>query len=182
MILFDLDDFAPEKQNGFDYLIYLKSRYPIFKVTLFTILGKWKSENSMNLLRSISKFDWINLAAHGFYHNSNDEVLSWTKEDWFSTINKYEQSGLFVKIFKAPNWEMSRLGYQVLKELDWAVAVRKEQIKDVPKDMKYYCFEDEDYMYHGHTWLLDAHQQEGMFNNWRLDINFDFINNCLKIK
>jgi predicted deacetylase len=108
--------------------------------------------------------------------------MDWDKKKWFEIINNYEKTEQFVKIFKAPNWEMSRLGYQVLKELGWAVAVRKHQIVDVPQGMKYYCFETNLFGVHGHTWTMPAHNKEHMFLNWTENTNFDFVSNNLEVK
>ena len=178
-IVFDADDFAPDwESNALSWFIDLKSRCPQFKVTLFTILGRWK----LDVLKMFSSFDWIQLAAHGWTHMKNDEVLEWDKKKWFEVINKYERTGLFVPIFKAPNWEMSPLGYQVLKELGWAVAIRKHQINDVLVGMKYYCFETNYFAVHAHTWTMQAHSKEGMFLNWHDKSRFDFVINNLETK
>lgn len=179
MIIFDLDDYYSErKNNAMDWLVEFKELYPDFKVTLFTILGRWKS---LKLLSQIKSLDWIDLAAHGYYHEINTEVLGWSKQKWFEVINEYEKQG-FAKVFKAPNWQMSKLGYQVLKELDWAVAIRKHQLHEVPEGAKYYCFETTEGGVHGHTWLMQQHMLEGMFVNWRKETPFGFIRDHLSTK
>jgi hypothetical protein len=179
-IIVDYDDFfAERKNNSMDWLIELKDRYPNFVVTLFTIWGRWHNKK---ILYDLNQFDWIEFAAHGYYHYTNDEVVKWNKQRWFEAMNEFEEAKIFQKIFKAPNWMMSELGYQVLKELDWAVAIRKEQIKDIPVGMKYYCFEDAPNKVHGHTWLLNTHQEEGMFSTWDQKTEFDFVSNNLIIK
>ena len=179
-IILDLDDFAPdEESNALNYLIEFKTLYPKFKVTLFTIIGRWMD---LEILKQISKFDWIELAAHGFEHFENDEVLKWDKGDWYKYLNIYEQSGAFKPIFKAPNWEMSPLGYQVLKEMDWSIAIRQSQINDVPIGLKYYSFEGTPFAIHGHTWTMKAHKEEGMFRNWRENTNFQFVSQNLEEK
>lgn len=178
--ILDLDDFYPEKKNNaMDWLIELKDCYPNFVVTLFTIYGRW---HNIKLLHELNRFDWIEIAAHGYYHYSNDEVMKWDKKRWFDVINEFEKTGLFTKVFKAPNWMMSKLGYFVLKELDWAVAVRENQIKDLPEGIRYYCFEDQPEKIHGHTWLLQKHWEDGLFTSWNQKTEFDFISNNLKIK
>lgn len=177
-VVLDLDDFAPDrKSNALDWLFSLKSMNKNFKVTLFTILGRW----DINLLKDIAHIDWIELAAHGFMHSSNDESFNWTKKQWFDFLNIYEKTGMFVKGFKAPNWEMSPLGYQVLKDMGWWVAVRKHQIKDVPAGMDYYCFETNIFGLHGHTWTMLAHEKEGLLK-WSLIADFEFTSECLETK
>jgi hypothetical protein len=178
-VVVDFDDFAPDQEsNAMNWFIELKHKYPNFRVTLFTILGRWR----FDLLKQVTNFDWIELAAHGYYHAKNGEVLEWNQANWFDRINKYEQTGLFTKIFKAPNWEMSPLGYEILKDWGWAVAVRRQQVKEVPTGMKYYCFEDNFFSIHGHTWTMNAHKQEGMFNRWVKETQFKFVSSELETK
>ncbi len=180
MILLNLDDFAPsQEENALNYLVEFKDKYPDFKVTLFTIYGKWRRDMLKGL--RICFADWLDLAAHGFTHYSNDECEKWSLEQWHRIIDNYENGKCFTKLFKAPNWQMSSLGYEVLKERGWAVAVRESQIKDVPKGMKYYSFEEQGGV-HGHTWLMKSHIESGMFKDWNKDSGFDFISNHLKIK
>jgi len=113
LVIFDSDDFAPDiESNGLSWFFGLKAKHPNFKVTLFTILGRW-DKKMLDIVRHI---DWIELAAHGHTHLTNDEVVFWTKRRWYDVINEYEKTGLFTKVFKAPNWEMSTLGYHVLKD------------------------------------------------------------------
>jgi len=179
MVIMNLDDFcADPESNALNWIFGLKAIYPNFKVTLFTILGRW----DVRLLRLVKTFTWIELAAHGWKHQTNDETLKWTKRDWYHALNRYERTGLFTKIWKSPNWETSALGYHVLKEFEWAVAVRSSQIKNLPIGMKYYSFENNPFAVHGHTWTMEAHQKEGMFNNWSRDTNFDFVSNWLEEK
>lgn len=177
-VTLDLDDFAQDTEsNAMNWLIHLKNKNKDFKVTLFTILGRWRRE----ALREIAQFDWIQLAAHGYKHFTNDEAYNWDKKQWYSVLNEYEKVGIFEKGFKAPNWEMSPLGYEVLKDMGWWVAVRKHQISDVPKGMQYYCFETNIFGLHGHTWTMQAHKEEGLLN-WSPSATFDFVSDRLETK
>lgn len=179
MILFDLDDTSPAKDtNAINWMIDFKDRYPDFKVTLFTILGTW---TNLELLEGICCFDFIELAAHGFFHESNDECQQWDVDDWHHAIDMYEQTDLFVPIFKAPNWQMSTLGYQVLNKRGWAVAVRGTQIDEVPEGMKYYSYEEQGGI-HGHTWLMSSHVQNKWFVDWGRHSEFGFISDHLRTK
>ncbi len=178
MILFDLDDYYTEGENNcLEELNKMKDKYPNLKVTLFTIIGK--CDPSQLIL--LSDIQWIQLAAHGHDHDKNSEVMDWDSAQWYRVINEYEEFG-FQHIFKAPNWEMSKLGYQVLKDLKWAVAVRKNQIKDVPEGLFYYCFENEYDAVHGHTWLLKDHEKKGWFKSWDKNSKFGFISDWLVIE
>jgi len=179
MIILDADDMLPSHdENPLNWLIMLKHKYPQLKVTLFTVLGGW----NVDILRQMYlAFPWIEFAAHGLNHKSNDEVLSWDKKKWFDVINQYEQPEMFAKIFKAPNWEMSRLGYEVLKDLGWAVAVRESQIEDLPRGMMYYSFEKQKGT-HGHTWLMSSHITSGLMGAWKKDEEFKFVSESLLTK
>ena len=84
LVVFDIDDFsADEESNAMNYLIELKALLPQFKVTLFTILGRWLD---LDMLKQIARFDWIELCAHGYEHFENDEVLKWDKKHWYDVI------------------------------------------------------------------------------------------------
>jgi len=177
--ILDLDDFAQDAEsNAMNWLVAFKCKYPLFKVTLFTILKRW----DRSMLKRLHEFEFLEFAAHGYTHVSNTEVLDWDRKMWFDILADYESMGIFAKVFKAPNWEMSQLGYHVLHELGWAVAVRKEQIKDVPKGMKFYCFETNMFGVHGHTWLMKAHLEEGKFDGWYKGTQFDFVSESLEVK
>ncbi|MDD5016329.1 MAG: hypothetical protein PHW73_14770 [Atribacterota bacterium] len=177
-VILDLDDFAYDyERNALNWLFDLKSKYPEFKVTLFSIPALWRN----NILKQVANLDWIELGVHGFDHHANNEVLKWDRQKWYEIINMAESSGCYQKLFKAPNWEMSDLGYFILKENDWAVAVREHQIKDLQPGSKYYCFETNPFGIHGHTWTMKAHQEEGKFN-WNEDTQFEFISNNVEEK
>jgi predicted deacetylase len=91
-----------------------------------------------------------------------------------------KEDGYFEEGFKAPNWQMTDLGYKVLKENGWWVAIRKHQIKDLPKGMKYYCFETNPNAVHGHTWLIPHILEE--VKKWKKDNKFEFVSKNLKVK
>lgn len=166
------------ESNALNWLVDFKHQYPNFKVTLFTILKRWDKD----MLKKLTTFDFLEFAAHGLTHQDNSEVEEWTKEKWVKVLNEYEAMDMFVKIFKAPNWQMTQLGYYMLKDFGWAVACRKEQIKDLPKDMKYYCFETNMFAVHGHTWLIKVHKEEETFQGWVKQTQFQFVSENLEVK
>ncbi len=180
MVIFDADDFAQSQQeNALNWFVAFKHKYPKFKVTLFTILGRWNIE----ILKKIKEsFEWIELAAHGWEHLTNDEAFKWNKQRWYHVLNAYEKTGIFTKTFKAPNWEMSSLGYHCLKDMGWSVAIRNHQLNDVPQGMKYYDFEANPFAVHCHTWTMPAHEKEGIFNNWSESTDFQFVSENLEQK
>lgn len=175
-IILDLDDFGYKKEsNCLDWLYEFHSIYD-FKVTLFTVYGLCTNK----FLDSVSKLSWIEMAVHGLNHKSNDEVLSWNEQEWNNNLQFFEDSKYFIKGFKAPNWQMSDIGYKVLKERGWWVAIRDFQIKDLPKGMMYYAFETNKNSVHGHIWLMDTHYKEGKFN-WDTDDKFEFVSQNTEI-
>ena len=176
-VILNLDDFASDyKRNALNWLFDFKSQYPDFKITLFSI-GRFCS---IEFLQSIKKLKWIQLAGHGFTHSSNSECLKWDEDKWKTYLNVYEQLG-YKHLFKAPNYQMNKLGYEMLKKNGWWIACRKYQIKDLPKGMKYYCFETTPGGVTGHTWLMEAHKKEGKFD-WDKDTKFDFCSQHLEVK
>jgi hypothetical protein len=176
-VIISLDDFAVDQErNAFNWLLDFKFQYPDFKVTLFTIL----KDCPFNFLVNIKQFNWIQLAAHGFDHKDIGECLKWDKDKWQSVLDTYESMG-FEKGFKAPQWEMNQLGYEMLKNNGWWVAVRQSQIPDLPTGMKYYCFETTEGGMTGHTWLMATHLKEGKFD-WDNNTKFDFCSQHLEVK
>lgn len=176
-VILNLDDFAKDyKRNALNWLFDFKSQYPDFKVTLFAILELCE----FNFLMSILNLNWIQLVGHGLNHSNNKECLKWNKDKWQTVLNVYQSFG-FEKGFKAPNYEMNLLGYEMLKKNGWWVACRKHQIKDLPEGMKYYCFETTEGGATGHTWLMETHLKEGKFN-WDKDTKFDFCSQHLEVK
>lgn len=179
-VIFDLDDFAADHEsNCFNQLIDLKTAYPNFKVSLFTILGRWPN---LEILEKLAEFEWIELCAHGYEHFQNDEVYDWDVKQWVEILNMYTDVGIFKKVWKSPNWDTNRIGYQVLKDNGWSVAVRKNQINELPEGIKYYSFENNPFGVHGHTWTMTAHRTEGMFRNWSDTTNFEFVSDNLEEK
>ena len=176
-VILNLDDFARDyKRNALNWLFDFESQYEGFRVTLFGIVGLC----DINHILTLNKLKWIQLAGHGFLHKHNDECLSWTEKNWQTYLATYEDLG-FEKGFKAPNWEMNQLGYEMLKKNGWWVACRKHQIADLPEGIKYYCFETIPGGVTGHTWLMEAHKKEGKFD-WNKDTKFDFCSQHLEIK
>jgi len=175
----DLDDFAPDAEsNALDILVQCKHRYKDFKATLFVILGRWKNRQ---VLEDIAKFDWIEMAAHGYLHLNNEEVYDWDRKKWYDVINDYEETGYFVKGFKAPNFDMNQLGYHVMQDCGWWVAIRKHQIKDLPKGLKYYSFEKNIFGDHGHTWTLKPDLRDRRFQ-WTPKTTFEFVSEHIDTK
>lgn len=146
-----------------DKLDALHYANPNFKVTLFTIpaymtmeLAEWCSANS----------GWVELAIHGYNHNSNyecekmsyeefDEKMNWVKETW---------GELFVKGFKAPGWQISDDIYRWLNDHGWWVADQGYNNDRRPQTLRAYINNNGSFhawdgsiaipveAWHGHTW------------------------------
>jgi len=172
-VIFDLDDQAPGDRDAIPHLLKLKSQFPKLKVTLFAV-PYWKSESQKNFLEGIKNDfgDWIQLAIHGWKHDSNFEF---SKHD-YETAKKYIEKALamdvFVKGFKAPGWQISRDAYQVCKDLGLWVADHKISIyteavpneKRRPTGLKVYEI-DHPWMVHGHTWECENNGIESLIKH-----------------
>lgn len=93
--VFELDDFTCDEASLYA-LTKLKQRYPSFRATLFTILGRCDMEK----LHKLIELDWLEIAVHG-----NDHA---TERFW---NNKQVESFLFyandigcARLFKLP-WD-----------------------------------------------------------------------------
>lgn len=155
-----------------DQLLKLKEVNPAFKCTLFAIPGEMTQE-----LLDWCKMNehWIELAVHGFTHSSNYECEKMTyfefeenMEKFFDMINDY-----FVKVFRAPGWQISNEAFDWLKDNDWVVADQSYNDNRRPLNMNSYNNHDGQFAihkfigmennvikweqtpveaYHGHTW------------------------------
>lgn len=113
LAIVESDDFQDKyDRNGLEMLFYWKAKYPKFKITLFTIPNKL----SPMMLSLVGKHSsWIELAWHGWDHDSNYECWEWDYEKTIAlgerikshnvvyTNNNNEKFG-YEKIFKAPGW------------------------------------------------------------------------------
>jgi len=144
-VIFDLDDFR-DNAPIVDNLFKLKSQFPQLNVTLFTIPGKSTAE----VMDLFSGYSWIELAVHGLDHNSNIECKDWTAEDTNKALDIAERTGIFVKGFKAPGWEinpevcnvLASRGYWLAHHID-----KKSQVGSVEIPV---------YWSH-HPWMLHGH-------------------------
>lgn len=147
-------------RDQLDKLHYLN---PKFKCTLFAIPGEMTQEllNWCKANRS-----WVELAVHGFYHTSNYEcekiiyeAFSEAMADFGEMIDHY-----FVKVFRAPGWQISNDAIEWLYDHDWIIADQGYNDDRRPKEMKAYVNYEGNFTvydnknpygvkaYHGHTW------------------------------
>jgi len=190
-VIFDLDDYC-NKYNCFDELLKLKKEIPNLKVTLFTIPGRIK----LQLLEDTKFQDWIQLAVHGIYHDSNFEFAKKSYAEAYYQLWKSHDPFFYVKGFKAPGWQISTQTMRVLKDLGWWVAVQYSDGRynghpdgphqpPIPEGLSYYaCNElpDDVISIHGHTWdtcgnsIKDLKPELMKYK----DCEFEFIDNFIK--
>jgi len=171
-MIFDFDDFGANHvisdqcqghdcRDALDKLHYVN---PYFKVTLFAIpalmtleLLEWCEANN----------SWVELAVHGWKHTSNYEADKWTKEEALEVLRHPMVEQYFVKIFKAPGWQISEGCYEALVEEGWAVADQGYNDNRRPGSLPAYINRDGTFFayngdsgtqevetpaWHGHTW------------------------------
>lgn len=171
-MVFEWDDFGCnhvisdqcQSHDCRDALLELKKLNPAFKCTLFAIPGEMTHE----LLEWCkANKDWIELAVHGFYHSSNRECEEMTIEDFehfmeffFDMIEDY-----FVKVFRAPGWQISNGAFEWLADNDWIIADQGYNDERRPAYSDSYVNHDNQFSvhkkvgnpidveaYHGHVW------------------------------
>ena len=73
-VVVDFDDFR-ESDNRLDLLYRIRSKFPGFKATLYTI----PMQNSLAFLEEISRIEWLELHPHGWEHFPYESSF-WTKD------------------------------------------------------------------------------------------------------
>lgn len=142
-----------------DKLYELKEINPAFKTTLFAIPGEmtpelinWHSQNT----------DWVELAWHGFLHQSNYECEKLSYHDMDILVRNLSifVGDSFVKGFKAPGWQISDDIYKWLADNGWWVADQSYNDQRRPKNLLAYINNNGVFTvkgrvipaWHGHTW------------------------------
>lgn len=118
-MIFDFDDFH-ESNHQLERLHALKDINPAFRCTVFAVPGL----GSNDFWASVPA--WIELAVHGWYHNSVYECLHWTEERMRQVMAHPIVRRWFVRGFKAPGWQISEGCYQALLKTGWWVADHHE--------------------------------------------------------
>lgn len=167
---FEWDDFgcnheisaACQSHDCRDQLLRLKEVNPGFKATLFAIpaemtmeLFRWCADNSA----------WIELAVHGFSHESNYECEKWTYAQMDAAMSLVANFGSFSKIFRAPGWQISDDCIQWLQAKGWVLCDQGYNDDRRPAYMNAYINYDGKFTvspktgdpkeveaYHGHVW------------------------------
>lgn len=151
-VTFDVDDFC-DRWNCLPDLDLLKQQYPNFKCTLFTIPFK----TSQELVEEARKRDWVELAAHGFHHEPNEELkaMSDVSFSWHFNNTNIEDSmdlGKIVRGFRPPGWYITPEHVKVLNDFKMWVALHKRDERRLGPlcEHGYYVCGDRPY-WHGHT-------------------------------
>lgn len=157
MIVFDSDDFGCshiisdqcQSHDCRDALLKLKEINPAFKATLFAIPGEMTNELYEWV---ISNHRWVQIAWHGFRHESNYECEKMSYQEFDTVMSGFEvpHGIIYEKGFKAPGWQISDDIYQWLKDNGWWVADQAYNDERRPKDLKVYKVDDNSI--HTHTW------------------------------
>jgi hypothetical protein len=129
----DVDDHYPEN-DAMPWMLKLKEINPAFKVTLFAVPGRgsdefWKSHP-----------DWVELAVHGWRHETVDECIEWDYQRSMDMLLTRPER--FVRGFKAPGWQISQPTYDVLVDYDWWVADQHLEDARRPEELRTYFYED----------------------------------------
>lgn len=165
-LIFDSDDFGvnhvisqqTESHDCRDVLLEFRRINPNFKATLFTIPGEVTAE----LLAWCQKNrDWIEVAVHGFFHQTNTECEKLTYDDFAFFMSEFKDilDTVFVKGFKAPGWQISDDVLRWLKEHDYWVADQPYNDSRRPEGLKSYVIRGDGWpknelstQIHTHTW------------------------------
>ncbi len=119
--VFDLDDECDEL-SALPKLLELKDKFPKLKVTLFVI----PSKISIGHVIKLKQYDWIELAVHGWFHDTEHgratECNHWTYEEANKYLQMAEDMGCFVKVFRAPGWNINWETYKALAERGYRIA------------------------------------------------------------
>lgn len=173
----EADDFQDKyDRNGLDMLFYWKAKYPNFRITLFTIPNK----TSQAFLQLITPHrDWIELAVHGWNHDSNFECWEWTEEKINAYLDRIEKTGAYIKMFKAPGWTITdkysgytanenlpisqdpQLVYRVLSRRGYVIVDRHYDKPARPADSDVICVDCSPDIVHMHTWDMVTGDKNG---------------------
>ena len=114
----DFDDLTDATVDTLDVLLDVKSQYPTFKVTLFTIPRR---TSAFTIKQAKSLGDWVALAPHGWRH-TRGECFAWTDDEAHAKILAAKDMGIDAPIFRAPGWCLDGHVYEACRALNYVVA------------------------------------------------------------
>ncbi len=170
----EADDFMDRyDRNGLNFLFYWKSKYPNFKITLFTIPDR----TSTGLLYYLVEMDWIEFAVHGWNHESNFECYGWDYEKTRAFMNRIGE--VYKPIFKAPGWSITdkyngypadkslpiakdpQAIYKALNDINYVIIDRHYNKPARLEGGKYICIDCNPNIVHLHTWDMVTGDLQG---------------------
>lgn len=132
-IAIDYDDFSPRNSN-LGILEDIKEHFPNFKVTLFTTPWeiRWgemtpiTEERFKPFVDAIkSSEDWIEIAIHGLTHAPMEYAeltYDGARKRTIVAEKMFDNRGIKIcKLFKAPQWEISKEAKQAVEDLRYTV-------------------------------------------------------------
>ncbi len=140
-MVFDWDDAYPG-HDALARLYQLRATRPDFRCTLFAIPGRCTPDWCESLPA------WIELAVHGWLHESNYECSQWTRADLARVLDEPIVVDWFCEGFKAPGWQISDACYAELLDRGWWVADQHLEDGRRPPGLRTYFYEDGGW--HGH--------------------------------
>lgn len=166
-MVFEWDDFGCnhiisdmcQSHDCRDRLDRLHIMNPAFKCTLFAI----PAEMTMELIAWCQmNTSWVQLGLHGFFHSSNYECEKMSYDDFDYLVNTFSPiiANNFVKVFRAPGWQISDGIMRWLYEHDWIIADQAYNDARRPIGLKAYVNDNGSFRaagvpveaYHGHVW------------------------------
>lgn len=189
MIVFDSDDFGTnhvisdmcQSHDCRDQLDKFHLTNPNFRATLFAIPGEMTPE----LLEWCeANKNWIELAVHGFFHQSNYECEKMTYEEMSWQMQRFKPmiEISFVKGFKAPGWQISDACFEWLYDNGWWVADQSYNDTRRPPGLKVYKIEDSGL--HTHTWDCVGNGiyelEDQIIDKIKNETEFKFVSEMLK--
>jgi len=178
LAIVEADDFMDRyDRNGLNFLFYWKTKFPKFKITLFTIPDRTSPE----LLKLMSKHnDWIELGVHGWNHESNFECWSWDETKINAYLDRIDKLKYYTPIFKAPGWQITdeysgynadpdlhpvakdkSLVYRVLTERGYTIVDRHYNKPARPENSEIICVDCNHQIVHMHTWDMESGDKAG---------------------
>jgi len=149
-VCLNFDDFSPVNNNLF-FLRKLKQNYPKLKVSLFIIPATTQTGSIETLTKHLDfcdelrkESDWIELLPHGWHHPDRRQgPPEFMDMSYFDTKNyikmvdvMFKEVNLpYKKIFKAPQYAISRAAKDCFRDNGWVLAVDGEG-ELWPEDMK----------------------------------------------
>lgn len=190
-MIVEADDFQDVwSRNGLNFLFYWKSKYPNFKITLYTIPNR-TSQQMLGLLlphmvHTMNKKPWIELAIHGWDHTSNFECYNWDYEKTQAFMKRIEtmqdtyfQHHYYTHNFKAPGWTITpglngypanpkdlitkdpQGVYKALRDMNYIICDRHYNKSVRPEGTKVVCIDCNDSLIHFHTWNVPSSDPNG---------------------